>query len=61
MDTAQEMLTMFNYDPDLIKKIITDEESWVYGYDIEEIKEKSKPRAISDTKKCVSEGFRGYL
>ena len=43
---------MFNGDPDLLKKIITGNESWVYGYDIEakgkrfttieEIKEKSK-------------------
>ena len=36
MDIAQEMLTMFNDDSDLLKKIITsDDESWVYGYDIE--------------------------
>ena len=37
MDIAQEMLTMFNYDPDLLKKVITSDESWVYsyGYDIE--------------------------
>ena len=32
---AQEMLTMFNDDPDLLKKVITGDESWVYGYDIE--------------------------
>ena len=35
MDIAQEMLTMFNNDPDLLKKVITGDESWVYGYDIE--------------------------
>ena len=35
MDTAQEMLTMFNHDPDLFKKIITGNESWVYSYDIQ--------------------------
>ena len=35
MDIAQEMLTMFNDDPDLLKKVITGDESWVYGYDIE--------------------------
>ena len=35
MDIAQEMLTMFNDDPDLNKKITTGDESWVYGYDIE--------------------------
>ena len=35
MDFAQEMSTMFNDDPDLLKKVITGNESWVYGYDIE--------------------------
>ena len=35
MDIAQELLTTFNNNPDLLKKIITDDESWVYGYDIE--------------------------
>ena len=34
MDIAQEMLTMFHYNPDLLKKVITGNESWVYGYDI---------------------------
>ena len=34
MDIAQEMLTMFNDDPDLLKKIITGDESWAYDYDI---------------------------
>ena len=35
-DIAREMLTRsFNDDPDLLKTIITDDESWVYGYDIE--------------------------
>ena len=29
MDIAQEMLTMFNYDPDLLNKVITGDESWV--------------------------------
>ena len=31
MDIAQEMLTTFNDDPDLLKKVITGDESWVYG------------------------------
>ena len=35
MDIAQEMLTMFNDDPDLLKKVITGDESWMYVYDIE--------------------------
>ena len=29
------MLTTFNDDPDLFKKVLTDDESWVYGCDIE--------------------------
>ena len=35
MDIAQEMLTTFNDDPDLLKKVITGDELWVYGDDIE--------------------------
>ena len=35
MEIAQEMLTILNDYPDLLKKVITDDESWVYGYDIE--------------------------
>ena len=35
MDIAQEMLTRFNNGPDLSKKVIKGDESWVYGYDIE--------------------------
>ena len=30
-----EVLTTFNYNPDLLKKIITGDESWVFGYEIE--------------------------
>ena len=35
MDIAQKKLTTFNNDPDLLKKVITVDESWMYGYDIE--------------------------
>ena len=35
MDIAQEMLETFNGDPDLLKKVITGNESCVYDYDIE--------------------------
>ena len=35
MNIAQEMLTAFDDDPDLHKKVITGDESRVYGYDIE--------------------------
>ena len=30
-----EILPAFTDDPDLLKKVITGDESWVYGYDIE--------------------------
>ena len=35
MDIAQEMLSTFNDNPHLLKKVITDDESWMYGCDIE--------------------------
>ena len=31
MDIAQEMLTTFNDDSDVLKKVITGDESWVYS------------------------------
>ena len=34
MDIAKEMLTTFNDDSDLLKKVITADESWLYRYDI---------------------------
>ena len=37
MDICQEMLTTFNDDPNLPKKFITGDESWLYYYDIEMI------------------------
>ena len=39
MDIAQEMLKTFNDDLDLLRKVITGDELWVYGYDI-----KPKPK-----------------
>ncbi len=35
MSIAQELLNDVNDDPDLLKRVITGDESWVYGYDIE--------------------------
>ena len=35
MDIAQKMLTTFIVCSDLSKKVTTDNETWVYGYDIE--------------------------
>ena len=33
MDNAQEMLTTFNDDPDMVRKVITGNGSWVYSCD----------------------------
>ena len=35
MDIAQEMLITFNDNPDLLRKLIIGDESWVYVYNIE--------------------------
>ena len=63
MNIAQEMLTTFNDDSDLLKKIITSDESGVYGYDIETIPQSSQWKietaAVGNTKKHVLEVFRG--
>ena len=40
------MLTTFNDDTDLLKKVITGGESWVYGYDIESKSQPSQRKAF---------------
>ena len=35
MSIAQKLLNDVNDDPDLLKRIITGDETWVYGYDVE--------------------------
>ncbi|GAB1860480.1 Histone-lysine n-methyltransferase setmar-like protein [Camponotus japonicus] len=35
MSISQEMLNDVNDDPDLLKRVITGDETWVYGYDVE--------------------------
>ena len=53
MDIAQEMLTTFNNDPDLLKKVITSDESWMCDYDIETKAQSSqwkRPRKSQDRK-----------
>ena len=64
MDIAQEMLTTFNQEPELLKKVIAGDNLWAYGYDtetkaqwsrfatVEEIKDiLKKAGAVGDTKK----------
>ena len=53
MDIAQEMLTTFNDDPDSHKKVITGNELWVYGYDIETKVQSSQMKACNSVK-CES-------
>ena len=62
MDIAQDMLTTFNDEPDLLQNVITGEESWVYGYGIKADAQsfrKIETEAVGDTKKRVSEVLRG--
>jgi len=35
INIAQDMLNDVNDDPDLLKRVITGDETWVYGYDVE--------------------------
>ena len=42
IDSAQEMLATLNDDSDLLKKVISGDESWVYSYDIETKAESSR-------------------
>ena len=63
MDIAQEMLKTFNEDPDLLKKVITADESWLYGNDRKAFcydwgDKRKIEAAVGDTKKRVSEVFQ---
>ena len=74
MDIAQDMFMTYNDDPDLFKKVITGDESYVHGYDIGTKAQSSQWKAfcydwgyrreietevVGDTKKCISEVIRG--
>ena len=50
MDISEEILVTFNDNPDLLKKAITGDESWVYGYDIE-TKAESSPWKLPEEPK----------
>ena len=57
MDIAQEMLIMFNDDSDLLKKVITADKSWVYGYDIEgktQLSQRNRPEEPRPNKNTSS-------
>ena len=46
MDIAQEMLITFNDNPDLLRKLIIGDESWVYVYNIETKTQSSQWKAF---------------
>ena len=52
MDIAEEMLTTFNDDPDLLEKVITGDESWMYGYHIGSVQKNQDQKSTSSSVKC---------
>ena len=73
MEIGQEMLTNFNDDPNLLKKVITDDKSRGYGNDIEskaqssgfatieEIKEKLKHELLAIAKSTFQKCFEDWI
>ena len=60
LDIAQEMLTL-NDNPDLLKKVITGNESWVYGYDIENKAQTSQCKRSEEQRPKNSCQSRSYV
>ncbi|UYV76023.1 hypothetical protein LAZ67_13002183 [Cordylochernes scorpioides] len=63
-ETCKNMVEMFNYDPHWLKIVITEDETWVYGYDPETKRQSSqwlepgeprfkKARMIKSKLKCL--------
>ena len=50
MSIAQELLNDVNDDPDLLKRVITGDESWVYGYDIETKAQSSQWKSLGESR-----------
>ena len=72
MNIAQEMLNDVNDDPDLLKRVISGDESWVYGYDVEtkaqssqwkhtELPRPKKARQVRSNVKVLLTVFFDYL
>ena len=57
IDTALEMLTTFNDEPNLIKKVITSDESGLYGYDIEANVQSSQWKHSEEPRPVKCEGL----
>ena len=61
VDIAQELLNEVNNDPELLKTVITGDETWVYGYDVEtkaqssqwKLPEESRPKKIRQVRSNV--------
>ncbi|UYV71932.1 K02A2.6-like, partial [Cordylochernes scorpioides] len=59
MNIANEMLDSVRNDPNLLQRVITDDESWVYGYDVETKAQSSQwklPHEPQDRKKRAKFG-----
>ena len=59
MDIDQQMLTTFNDDLGLFKKVIIGDESWLYGYDIEIIPRPNKAQQVRLNMKVLLTVFFG--
>ena len=65
MAWPQETLTTFNDDPDLLKKVITGDESCICDYDIVtkvdmEMKEKPKEKLLTIPKSALQKCFEDW-
>ena len=61
MNIAQEMLTMFNDNPDLLKKVITADESLAYSYDIEIKTQSSQWKRLEDPRPLKTRQVRSNV
>ena len=61
MDITQKMLTMYGDDQDLLKKVMTDDESWVYGYDIETKAQWSQWKRLEEPRPKKARQFRSNV
>ena len=61
MDIAQKILTTYNNNADLLKKIITSDESWVYDYDIETKAELSQWKRSEEPRPKTAAQVRSYV
>ncbi|KYN41646.1 hypothetical protein ALC56_03947 [Trachymyrmex septentrionalis] len=58
MNIAQDMLNDVNDDPDLLKRVITGDETWVYGYDVETKAQSSQWKSPGEIKAASLEELK---